>query len=142
VVEQLPALIDRIQRSSKQRRQIIISSHSEALLNNKGIDAVVLSFYNQTRKERHYGLLVRKREKDLRPFFCCRSCTAPDSPKKGRSAGTDEVIRMSGIYVATEDPLSEPWWIVSFKMKIKECKSRFVWVRKEAVIFERNCVLL
>ncbi len=40
VVEQLPALIDRIQRTSKQqRRQIIISSHSEALLSNKGIDA-------------------------------------------------------------------------------------------------------
>lgn len=39
VVEQLPALIDRIQRSAKQRRQIIISTHSEALLSNKGIDA-------------------------------------------------------------------------------------------------------
>lgn len=39
VVEQFPALIDRIQRSSKQRRQIIISSHSEALLSNRGIDA-------------------------------------------------------------------------------------------------------
>ena len=39
VVEQLPALIDRIQRTAKQRRQIIISSHSEALLGNKGIDA-------------------------------------------------------------------------------------------------------
>lgn len=39
VIEQLPALIDRIQRSVKQRRQIIISSHSEALLSNKGISA-------------------------------------------------------------------------------------------------------
>ena len=39
VVEQLPALIDRIQRTGKQRRQIIISSHSEALLSNKGIDS-------------------------------------------------------------------------------------------------------
>lgn len=39
VIEQLPALIDRIQRSAKQRRQIVISSHSEALLSNKGIDA-------------------------------------------------------------------------------------------------------
>jgi predicted ATPase len=39
VVEQLPALMDNIQRSVKQRRQIIISSHSEALLNNRGIDA-------------------------------------------------------------------------------------------------------
>ncbi len=39
VVEQLPALIDNIQRDIKQRRQIIISSHSDALLRNKGIDA-------------------------------------------------------------------------------------------------------
>ncbi|MFZ4437418.1 MAG: AAA family ATPase [Syntrophales bacterium] len=40
VVEQLPAIVDRIQRAGKQqRRQIIISSHSEALLSNKGIDA-------------------------------------------------------------------------------------------------------
>lgn len=31
--------MEHIQRSSKQKRQIIISSHSEALLNNKGIDA-------------------------------------------------------------------------------------------------------
>jgi len=39
VVEQIPVLIDRIQRTVKQRRQIIISTHSEAMLNNKGIDA-------------------------------------------------------------------------------------------------------
>ena len=39
VIEQLPALIDRTQRTAKQRRQIIISSHSEALLSNTGIDA-------------------------------------------------------------------------------------------------------
>lgn len=39
VVEQIPVLIDRVQRTVKQRRQIIISTHSEAMLNNKGIDA-------------------------------------------------------------------------------------------------------
>jgi predicted ATPase len=39
VVEQLPALIEHTQRTAKQRRQIIISSHSEALLSNRGIDA-------------------------------------------------------------------------------------------------------
>lgn len=39
VVEQIPVLIDRIQRSAKYRRQIIISTHSESMLNNKGIDA-------------------------------------------------------------------------------------------------------
>lgn len=39
VVEQIPVLIDRIQRSAKHRRQIVISTHSDALLENKGIDA-------------------------------------------------------------------------------------------------------
>jgi len=50
VVEQLPALIDRIQRTSKQRRQIIISSHSEALLSNKGIDSRSVVVLETTRE--------------------------------------------------------------------------------------------
>lgn len=40
VVEQIPLLIDRIQRSAKYRRQILISTHSEAMLRNKGIDPI------------------------------------------------------------------------------------------------------
>ncbi|MGB7932593.1 MAG: AAA family ATPase [Gammaproteobacteria bacterium] len=39
VVEQIPRLMDRIQRQAKYRRQIIISTHSEAMLKNQGIDA-------------------------------------------------------------------------------------------------------
>ncbi|MBB4264641.1 AAA family ATPase [Roseospira visakhapatnamensis] len=38
VVEQLPALIARAQREAKHKRQIIISTHSEAMLSNPGID--------------------------------------------------------------------------------------------------------
>lgn len=38
VVEQIPLLMNSIQREMKQRRQIFISTHSEALLSNKGID--------------------------------------------------------------------------------------------------------
>jgi len=38
IVEQIPLLINRIQRQAKYRRQVIISTHSEALLNNPGID--------------------------------------------------------------------------------------------------------
>jgi predicted ATPase len=38
VVEQIPLLMNSIQREMKQRRQIVISTHSEALLSNKGID--------------------------------------------------------------------------------------------------------
>jgi len=39
VVEQLPALIARAQREAKHKRQVIISTHSEAMLSNPGIDA-------------------------------------------------------------------------------------------------------
>lgn len=38
VVEQIPLLIDRVMRQAKHRRQVIISTHSEALLSNPGID--------------------------------------------------------------------------------------------------------
>lgn len=37
VVEQIPLLIDRIQREAKAKRQIIITTHSESLLKNTGI---------------------------------------------------------------------------------------------------------
>lgn len=39
IVEKIPELIKRIQRSAKYRRQTMISTHSEALLRNPGIDA-------------------------------------------------------------------------------------------------------
>jgi len=38
IVAQIPRMIHRIQRSAKRRRQIIISSHSESMLGNPGID--------------------------------------------------------------------------------------------------------
>ncbi|MGE0080731.1 MAG: AAA family ATPase [Thiohalomonadaceae bacterium] len=39
VVEQIPLLVERIQRASKIRRQVIMTTHSVALLSNPGIDA-------------------------------------------------------------------------------------------------------
>jgi predicted ATPase len=39
VVRQLPALISRAQRDAKHKRQVIISTHSEAMLSDPGIDA-------------------------------------------------------------------------------------------------------
>ena len=38
IVRQIPLLLQRVQRSGKTRRQIIVSTHSEALLSNPGID--------------------------------------------------------------------------------------------------------
>jgi hypothetical protein len=39
IVKQIPLMLQRVQRESKRRRQVIISTHSEALLSNPGIDA-------------------------------------------------------------------------------------------------------
>ena len=38
LVERIPLLLDRLQRQARHRRQILISTHSEALLRNPGID--------------------------------------------------------------------------------------------------------
>ena len=38
IVEQIPQMIQHVQRSAKRRRQIVISSHSEAMMSNPGID--------------------------------------------------------------------------------------------------------
>lgn len=38
LVEQIPWLLERLQRQARYRRQILISTHSEALLRNRGID--------------------------------------------------------------------------------------------------------
>lgn len=38
VVEQIPRLLDRLQQQARYRRQILLSTHSEALLKNPGID--------------------------------------------------------------------------------------------------------
>lgn len=39
IVRQIPLLISQIQRKSKRKRQVLITTHSEALLSNPGIDA-------------------------------------------------------------------------------------------------------
>uniref|UniRef100_UPI0040565636 AAA family ATPase n=1 Tax=Candidatus Electronema sp. TaxID=2698783 RepID=UPI0040565636 len=39
IVEQIPELIQRIQRKVKYKRQVLISTHSDALLKNQGIDS-------------------------------------------------------------------------------------------------------
>lgn len=39
IVAQIPAMMQKIQRQTKRRRQVLISTHSDALLSNQGIDA-------------------------------------------------------------------------------------------------------
>ncbi len=50
VVEQIPAMVERIQRGRKIKRQVLISTHSEALLNNAGIDPRGLSVLEPSRE--------------------------------------------------------------------------------------------
>lgn len=38
IVEQIPRMIQQVQRSAKRRRQTVISSHSDAMMSNPGID--------------------------------------------------------------------------------------------------------
>ena len=38
IVREIPAMLDRLQRNSRRRKQVILTTHSEALLLNKGID--------------------------------------------------------------------------------------------------------
>ena len=38
IVKEIPLILQRLQRDRKTRRQIILSTHSEALLSNPGID--------------------------------------------------------------------------------------------------------
>lgn len=38
IVKEIPLLLERIQRSRKSKRQIVVTTHSEALLSNPGID--------------------------------------------------------------------------------------------------------
>ena len=40
IVKKIPLILDRLQRDRKTRRQIVVSTHSEALLGNPGIDVL------------------------------------------------------------------------------------------------------
>ncbi|MGN8159813.1 AAA family ATPase [Salinisphaera sp. SWV1] len=50
VVEQIPSLIDRVQRGRKVRRQVLISTHSQALLSNPGIDPAGIAILEPSRE--------------------------------------------------------------------------------------------
>jgi predicted ATPase len=83
VVEQLPALIDRVQRSAKQRRQIIISSHSEALLSNKGIDARSVIVLEPDREGTKLRPVSTEETKGLEAGFSVAEVVLPQTrPKK------------------------------------------------------------
>lgn len=83
VVAQVPVLIDRVQRQAKHRRQIIISTHSEALLGNPGIDARGVMVLEPSRE----GTLIRAvneaEEKGLEAGLSVADVVLPQTRPKG-----------------------------------------------------------
>ncbi|OGQ97934.1 MAG: chromosome segregation protein SMC [Deltaproteobacteria bacterium RIFOXYD12_FULL_57_12] len=88
VVEQIPLLMNSIQREMKQRRQIIVSTHSEAFLSNKGIDpkgVIVLEPEKEGTKARRVS---EAEEKGLEAGLSIAEVVLPQtSPKKVRQLG-------------------------------------------------------
>jgi len=64
VIQEIPLMMNRLQKNKKLKRQIIICTHSRALLSNKGIDgrSVILL---ETGKNGSTGRMLQKKEKDL-----------------------------------------------------------------------------
>lgn len=60
IVVQIPLMLQRAQRESKRRRQVIISTHSESLLSNPGIDARGVLVFEPA----HEGSKVRPADED------------------------------------------------------------------------------
>lgn len=83
VVEQVPVLIDRVQRKAKYRRQIIISTHSEALLRNTGIDGRGVMVLEPSRE----GTLIRSvneaEKKGLEAGLSVADVVLPQTRPKG-----------------------------------------------------------
>jgi predicted ATPase len=67
IVEQIPLMIQRAQRESKRRRQVIISTHSESLLKNPGIDARGVLLFEPA----HEGSTVRSADENETSVLEC-----------------------------------------------------------------------
>ncbi|MCP4698390.1 MAG: AAA family ATPase [Gammaproteobacteria bacterium] len=83
VAEQLPLLIERIQRRAKHRRQIIISTHSEAILSNQGIDAAGIMVLDPGRKGSHIRLVSAEEEAGLEAGLSVAEAVLPQTRPEG-----------------------------------------------------------
>jgi predicted ATPase len=83
VVEQIPLLIDRIQRDSRRRRQIIISTHSDALLDNKGIDSRDIVILEPSREGTRVRSVNKAEEKGLEAGLSVAEVVMPQTRPKG-----------------------------------------------------------
>ncbi|MBU0483633.1 MAG: AAA family ATPase [Proteobacteria bacterium] len=82
VVEQIPLLMNSIQREMKQRRQIIVSTHSEALLSNKGIDSKGVIVLESNKEGTNVRLVTEEEEKGLDAGFSIAEVVLPQTRPK------------------------------------------------------------
>lgn len=88
VVEQIPSLIQRVQRMTKRRRQIIISTHSESLLGNKGIDECGVIVLEPGHEGTHIRSISNAEQKCLDSGFSVAEVVLPQTrPKKIEQLG-------------------------------------------------------
>lgn len=83
VVEQIPVLIARVQRNAKHRRQIIISTHSEAMLNNKGIDARGIAVLEPSHEGTRIRSISAEEERGLQAGMTVAEVVLPQTRPKG-----------------------------------------------------------
>lgn len=88
VVEQIPSLIQRVQRMTRRRRQIIISTHSESLLGNKGIDERGVIVLEPGHEGTHIRPISNAEQKCLDSGFSVAEVVLPQTrPKKIEQLG-------------------------------------------------------
>ena len=83
VVEQIPAMIDRVQRGKKVRRQVLISTHSDALLNNPGIDFRGVAILEPSREGTAMRPVNDKETKALEAGLSIADVVLPQTRPKG-----------------------------------------------------------
>jgi predicted ATPase len=83
VVEQIPSLIARVQRGRKVRRQVLISTHSEALLDNPGIDERGIAILEPSREGSRMRAVNEFESKGLEAGLSVAQVVLPQTRPKG-----------------------------------------------------------
>lgn len=84
VVEQIPLMIDQVQKTAK-RRQIFISTHSETILNNQGINFQGIIILEPGREGSHVRSINEIESKQLEAGFTISEAVLPKTSPKGVS---------------------------------------------------------
>lgn len=83
VVAQIPLMIDRVQRQAKYRRQIVISTHSDALLDNTGIDPAGVNVLEPSKEGTKVRPVSEPEFKGLKAGLSVAEVVLPQTRPKG-----------------------------------------------------------